>query len=265
MVTNQQVEDAHAKFPDHKAKAAASLGINASAYVYRLRKLGLYGPSRTGPKSNRPSVTPETLESSVREAVKTHPLNMREAAKNCNLPFETFKFQAKKLGIYAPNPHRMGLDRTKKSLNENLQGILDGRHQGSSTNLKAYILKHKLKPNKCEICSLEATWNGLSLVLHLDHIDGDRNHNRASNLRLICPNCHSQTITYAGRNKTYSEKAPLGDEVLLEGIIAGKNNRSILLEMGYAANGMNYKRLDRLRKLAQTFASTGTSLDATRK
>jgi 5-methylcytosine-specific restriction endonuclease McrA len=39
------------------------------------------------------------------------------------------------------------------------------------------------------------------LSLELDHITGDKHDNRLDNLRLLCPNCHSQTMTYAGGNK----------------------------------------------------------------
>ena len=34
----------------------------------------------------------------------------------------------------------------------------------------------------------------------LHHINGDRLDNRLENLELLCPNCHSQTETFAGRN-----------------------------------------------------------------
>jgi 5-methylcytosine-specific restriction endonuclease McrA len=37
-------------------------------------------------------------------------------------------------------------------------------------------------------------------VIEIDHIDGDPENNHPSNLRLLCPNCHSQTATYKGKN-----------------------------------------------------------------
>lgn len=56
-----------------------------------------------------------------------------------------------------------------------------------------------LLPDKCAICDLGPEWNGLSLTLQLDHINGKPKDNRIENLRLLCPNCHSQTETFAGR------------------------------------------------------------------
>lgn len=48
-------------------------------------------------------------------------------------------------------------------------------------------------------CSVGVSWNGKSLVLELDHIDGDMFNNELENLRLLCPNCHSQTDTFCNR------------------------------------------------------------------
>lgn len=52
---------------------------------------------------------------------------------------------------------------------------------------------------KCSCCHI-AEWNGKSIVLEIDHIDGNSENNRPENLRFICPNCHSQTDTYKGKN-----------------------------------------------------------------
>ena len=54
---------------------------------------------------------------------------------------------------------------------------------------------------QCQLCGVGRIWRGTALTLHVDHIDGDFHNNRADNLRFLCPNCHSQTATYAGRQK----------------------------------------------------------------
>ena len=71
----------------------------------------------------------------------------------------------------------------------------------NTARLKGRLLDAGLLKNRCYECSLPPTWNGKRLSLHLDHIDGDRSNNLISNLRILCPNCHSQTKTYAGKKK----------------------------------------------------------------
>lgn len=53
---------------------------------------------------------------------------------------------------------------------------------------------------RCSWCEI-AEWRGKPLVLHLDHANGISNDNRFVNLRLLCPNCHSQTETYGNRRR----------------------------------------------------------------
>lgn len=55
--------------------------------------------------------------------------------------------------------------------------------------------------DKCAVCGLLPEWCGLPLSLQVDHIDGDNKNNQPNNLRLVCPNCHSQTETFAGKKR----------------------------------------------------------------
>ncbi len=68
-----------------------------------------------------------------------------------------------------------------------------------NNNIKNWIFKLNVLPKKCVMCGSDDTWNGLPLVLQLDHIDGDNSNNEITNLRILCPNCHSQTHNYAGK------------------------------------------------------------------
>lgn len=61
--------------------------------------------------------------------------------------------------------------------------------------------KLEFVPYLCAECGLDPScWNGRPLVLHLDHANGVKDDHRLNNLRWLCPNCHSQTETYGGRN-----------------------------------------------------------------
>jgi predicted restriction endonuclease len=66
-------------------------------------------------------------------------------------------------------------------------------------SLKKRIVKENILEYKCEICGIN-DWLGNQLTLHLDHKNGNNRDHRIENIRFLCPNCHSQTDTYAGRN-----------------------------------------------------------------
>lgn len=65
--------------------------------------------------------------------------------------------------------------------------------------LKDRLIREKKLEYKCEGCGI-SDWKGKPLSLQLDHINGKHNDHRLENLRFLCPNCHSQTETFAGRN-----------------------------------------------------------------
>lgn len=70
--------------------------------------------------------------------------------------------------------------------------------------IKRRLINEQLIPYYCSICNNKGEWNGIQLSLQLDHINGINNDNRLSNLRFLCPNCHSQTDTYAGKNNAFN-------------------------------------------------------------
>jgi Zn finger protein HypA/HybF involved in hydrogenase expression len=87
------------------------------------------------------------------------------------------------------------------SKSQSLKDILVENSTYQTCKLKKRLIREKLIVNKCSECGLQDTWNGKKIVLQLDHVNGNNSDNRLENLRILCPNCHSQTDTYAGRNK----------------------------------------------------------------
>ncbi len=63
------------------------------------------------------------------------------------------------------------------------------------------LLRDKLIPYTCAICSSDPIWQDKPMSLVLDHINGIRNDHRLENLRFVCPNCNSQLDTHCSKNK----------------------------------------------------------------
>lgn len=93
----------------------------------------------------------------------------------------------------------------KKWIDENrtlsLEKILvENSKYNNGTYIKQKLYKAKLKEEKCELCGIGNIWNNKKLILQLDHINGVHSDNRIENLQIVCPNCHSCTENYCGRN-----------------------------------------------------------------
>lgn len=96
-------------------------------------------------------------------------------------------------GAVTPRPRAMPLEQ-----------LLGGRR--NRNHLKQRLFELGLKENSCEICGC-SEWCGLPLSLALHHINGRPHDNRLENLQLLCPNCHSQTQNFAGRNHRRDDAA----------------------------------------------------------
>lgn len=98
-----------------------------------------------------------------------------------------------------------------------LNEILVENRNYKSSDLKKRLIKEGLKEDKCEICGCSNEWNGKLLILQLDHINGNHSDNRLENLRIVCPNCHSQTETFSNkRAKKHNYCVDCGCEISLK-------------------------------------------------
>ena len=79
---------------------------------------------------------------------------------------------------------------------KNQEKFLEGKI-ATRANIKKWLIE--TCDEVCSICKLLPEWNGKFLSLQVDHINGINNDNRPENVRLVCPNCHSQTDTFAGK------------------------------------------------------------------
>nr|WP_285185956.1 HNH endonuclease [Rhodococcus sp. MEB041] len=115
----------------------------------------------------------------------------------------------RRLGIdtahFTGQAHRRGQSAANR---HSAADILVIRPRGAA-RAKPHHLRRALResgvPESCAGCGLGGTWNGAPLRLHVDHIDGNNLDCRLVNLRFLCPNCHSQTSTWASRTPVYGD------------------------------------------------------------
>lgn len=130
----------------------------------------------------------------------------------------------------------------EKILNSNYDDL-------SFSSLRSRILYEQ--DEKCNRCGLNE-WLNEPLTLELEHIDGDHFNNKRENLEMLCPNCHSLTLTWRGRNKKVefnSNKKRVSDEKLLNELLLNEwNFRQALISVKLSPKGGNYKRCHKLKK-----------------
>lgn len=113
--------------------------------------------------------------------------NIIKGCLNCNL-----KFKGRYNRLYCSNKCQIEYQRNIK-----FDKIKNGIYSGNTRFLKKYLIE--IRGHRCEECK-NTEWLGNPINLELEHINGDSSDNNLINLKLLCPNCHSYTPTYKGKN-----------------------------------------------------------------
>lgn len=162
---------------------------------------------------------------------------LKRAHKEGKLPSDFGGKQGWRKGLTALTDSRI------KSKYSNLDELFS-KNTVSGEYIRRALIDLNILDYTCSICSIDE-WLGKPIVLDLDHIDGDRHNNEISNLRFLCPNCHSQTSTFRGKNKSKRNKS-VSDELLLDALNKTSSIRQALIIVGMAPKGGNYVRAKRL-------------------
>jgi DNA-binding CsgD family transcriptional regulator len=158
-----------------RAEIARRLGISKATVSYHARNLGAKIDERCARRYDW-------------EAIQRY-YDQGHSITQCQVAFGFARqswHEASRRGDVTARPQAMPIEQ-----------LLAGRR--NRAHVKRRLIKLGLKTNRCERCGL-TEWRERPLSMALHHRNGDRDDNSLENLELLCPNCHSQTDTFSGRN-----------------------------------------------------------------
>jgi hypothetical protein len=160
-----------------QTEAAFQLGLSKATVCYHVRQLGIEGDRRFRRRYDWTEI----------QRAHDSGMSMRECQREFG--FSTAAWHdARRRGVLDTRAPGIPIDEL----------LVAGRARNRG-HLRSRILKAGLKEERCEMCGLDE-WQGKELRVTLHHVNGDQYDNRLENLMFLCPNCHSQTPNFSGRN-----------------------------------------------------------------
>lgn len=91
-----------------------------------------------------------------------------------------------------------GLHRKKLTMEAFI--LSDAKHKNPALLRQCIVTE---RGNICEECKIPGIYNSKPITLQVHHIDGISTNNKPENLKILCPNCHTQTDNFGSKNKVY--------------------------------------------------------------
>lgn len=173
--------------------------IDVSNYRFSHSKTGIFFCSHKCANLHRPPMSEEVKEKIRLKAILNNAadrLNTRESRLKRSLTILQRYGGGGALGLGQQANTPESLERRRLTLRaKNDKKKFEDKSKGRR---RAIILEEV--NYKCEWCAV-SKWRNQPLTLEIDHIDGNNKNNRRENLRALCPNCHSQTLTFRNRKR----------------------------------------------------------------